>query len=381
MPAGAAELSIIVSAATSQANMALRDLFSNIEGMSGLAKTALVGMTAAVVAAGVAFSVNAFKAAEEARIGLERLTIVLRNVGVEYGQVSAVLSSQFQAVAKKTNYSVDEQIQAFGTMVGITGDYTTALQYTNLVADLAAYAQMNLNTSAQLVARAIEGNTRIFSQYGIQIDENVSSMQALQELQLRVAGSAEALISPTTQLGNAWREFSQIFGEALTPALVPIINGLTDALNYTIQNTRAFDEWDAAFQKMTSEGLISTKLLTQEMLGFYPAHAEINRLVDEYIKKQHEATAAIQGSTDAMSGLSDATWKWITVAGATPGSQAGGWQKQIIAPSGNNGNWTPQSQNITVNVEGSVTTDDDLVRKVREGLNRTGFRNAGLELP
>lgn len=81
---------------------------------------------------------------------------------------------------------------ALASLIGVTQDYQKAMELESLAADLAKGKDMSLATASELVGKVAEGNVSILKRYGITLDENATSQEALAELQKRFAGQAGA---------------------------------------------------------------------------------------------------------------------------------------------------------------------------------------------
>jgi hypothetical protein len=89
--------------------------------------------------------------------------------------------------------------RAFTTILRLTGDSTKAMDGLNLALDLSANTGFaDLEKNAMTVGRAMNGNTRLFKQFGITVDENTTKQEALGIVQRRVQGQAESFGTSAT---------------------------------------------------------------------------------------------------------------------------------------------------------------------------------------
>jgi len=168
----------------------------------------------------------AAKAAEEERVGIMQLSQALYNVGQNYeyveGQIEAVIAAQ----QRKTNYGDGEQRAALSALIYTTGDYYRSMEQLPLVLDLAAGKQMDVTTAAEVVGRVMQGNTTILSRYGIQLEEGATATEALTALTKAFGGSAQAMLSPVTQLKNYIGDLAETIGAILLPIIRDFVNGV-----------------------------------------------------------------------------------------------------------------------------------------------------------
>ncbi len=195
--------------------------------MNDTLKKVSVGMMAAggVIVGGL---VAATKAAKDEQIGINRLAAQLKNVGVEYNDVSNSLEQVIAATQRKTSIADDKQREALGDLLIATNDYQKALELMPLVLDLAAAKQMDLGTAAELVGKVAEGNLGTLSRYGIVMQEGATASEALAELQKRVGGTAEAAADPMATLSASIGDLGETIGGALLGDMNNFLGKATD---------------------------------------------------------------------------------------------------------------------------------------------------------
>src|SRR5690606_34046973 len=101
-------------------------------------------------------------------------------------------------------------------LVSITGDYARSIHAMSAVLDLAAARHMDLNSAAQIVGRAMIGQTAQLRRYGITVREGADAVAAIRE-QFRGAAEKEGagLAGTLARIRNAWNDVKQAVGEAL----------------------------------------------------------------------------------------------------------------------------------------------------------------------
>ncbi len=187
----------------------------------------------------------AAKAAADEEVGIKRLSVALKNVGVEYDSVKDSLEGVIAATTEKTAVSDDEQRESIAGLVAITGDYQKSLDLLPLALDLAAGKGMDLASASQVVGRVSEGNTAILTRYGIQIREGATATEALGLLQQKYAGQAAAYGRTTagqfTIIKNSIDDLVETIGASLLPvvkSLIAIVKPVIDGLRGWVEGNR-----------------------------------------------------------------------------------------------------------------------------------------------
>ena len=231
-----------------QSTKSWKEKFGNISAEMTKVGGTLTGIGAAITAPlGLAV-----KAAEDERQAQALLAQQLQNVGVAYADVKDQIEANISATMRKTGVSDDQQREALGKLLLVTNDYEKAMKLLPTTLDLAASAQMDTTTAAQLLGRVMEGDTGVLSRYGIKLDEFVTSTKdmsaeeillraqvdgltiaegklidtngALAAIQERVNGAAEAAASPFEILKGEMGNLSESIGTMLLPILTELLH-------------------------------------------------------------------------------------------------------------------------------------------------------------
>lgn len=202
-----AKLFVSLSANTDDFTKGMKDAQKNMEKAGKVMMGVGLGITAALA--------GTVKAANDERVGINRLSQQLKNVNVDYKQVESSLESLISTTQQKTGIADDQQRVALGDLITVTGDYQKALELLPLALDLAASKEMDVSTAAELVGRVAEGNVTVLKRYGIELDETATAADALATLQQRVGGTAEAAKDPIKLLQNNLSDVAETIGGAL----------------------------------------------------------------------------------------------------------------------------------------------------------------------
>ena len=134
---------------------------------------------------------EATKAFREDELSQQTLKAALEaNIAAWDGNTSSI--EAVIAARMKLGFSDDTQRQSLAELVAITKDYKAALDIERTAMDLARLKGTDLGTAAIALGKAWAGSTTALQRMGIKLDPTVKGMAALEEVQKRVAGQAEA---------------------------------------------------------------------------------------------------------------------------------------------------------------------------------------------
>jgi hypothetical protein len=186
----------IIVRAKDEASKTLDDAGKSAEGLGnrfgGVLKVGAVAAVAGVVGLTAVLGKCAHDAADE-EAGIMRLTMALKNQGVEYDTNKAKIEGVISAQQAKTGIGDGEQRESLAALVTMTGDLDKALELNQLAMDLSVAKQMDLVTAAEIVGKVSTGNTGILQRYGIVVEKDASSTEALAAMTKAFGGNAEAM--------------------------------------------------------------------------------------------------------------------------------------------------------------------------------------------
>lgn len=200
--------------------------------VSGFAKV-LGGLAVGAGAAVVGFLYSSAKAAGEAEVAMARVDSMLRTMGDSaMANRSAILKAADAAV--RLGFDDEDTAQSITKLYQRTKDLTQAQALNNLAMDLARGKNIDLSEASNLVGQVLSGNGRVLKQYGIELNDSLTPLEALKQLQTQVAGQAEAF-SKTFQgqmqvLAVNFTNIKEIIGSALLDALGPFVKQFNDWL-------------------------------------------------------------------------------------------------------------------------------------------------------
>lgn len=223
-----------------------RDSKSTTDSMSAGFKKVAVEMAATVVSyqAIKNFAEGSIKQAMEQEDAVNRLNVALKNQGTFTVGLSQNYQEMANSIQRSTRFSDDAILQAQQTLItlGNVGPSQMA-KVTTAVTDFATATRRDLQSSAELFARAAQGNTVALQKMGITIDENIPKGQKLNELIKLTArdmgGSAVAdtrtFSGALDQLGNSFHELQESIGDMLikTPEVIAFFQTIRENIELT----------------------------------------------------------------------------------------------------------------------------------------------------
>lgn len=196
------------------------------------------------------FGQDAVRTFMEAEGVWSRLEGSLANVGIELGKVRGEIDAAAAAMQAVTTVGDEEFASVLTELTQISGDYAASLDNVQVVADLAAAKQIDLQTAAQLVGRAMIGETGTLKRYGIVVQEGADAVAVMRA---QFAGMAEregaTLAGQLGRLSDRWDDFKEAIGQALVEAgggtsILETLNAtILTATNWIAANREQLSAW------------------------------------------------------------------------------------------------------------------------------------------
>ena len=198
----------------------------SLSGLEDNAKKVSKGINTALSAIGIGFSlnflVNEFKESTKAAIEDEKSKALLNktlkeNLGITEDQARA-LDKQISKMQLSTSVADDKLRPAFQKLALSTGDTTKAMDLLAVAVDVAAGTGKDLDTVAQAMARALEGNDTALARL---VPSVKGAKDPIAELASTFAGAAEAAANtdPYARMNIIFGEMQEQIGMALLPYL------------------------------------------------------------------------------------------------------------------------------------------------------------------
>lgn len=280
MAAGADQNLNIIVRLKDEASKALEGLQKKMEAVEkSIAPAAEVSKKFATVLAGAGvaaagFGVLAVKAAMDAEVETAKINKTINNTienmskknanalqklsdsvlgkGSDVYDFLTMKTKEAGNAALKMGFDDEAAAASMTTLFQRTNDVNKAMELNQLAMDLARAKSIGLSDASNMIGMILSGNGRALKQYGIEISDSMTPMEALDELQLRVGGNAKAFTG--TFAGQAevlkmqWGNLMETIGEKLIPILsvlmekylIPFVN---DTLPKWIDNTQNINKW------------------------------------------------------------------------------------------------------------------------------------------
>lgn len=214
------------------------------------------------------------KAAAEEEAGIMRLSVAMKNVGLDYDSVEDSLEDWIDTMQQKTAIADSEQRDALASLVRMTGDLTEAQDYLTLAMDVAIGTGKDLATANQLVMYAMGGNWGMVERYIPALKAVENEEEKWMELRRLFAGQAEAygatMEGQMKTMQHNLGDIKEAIGAVVSEALAPIIAKIGDFIRW-------LKELDPTMLKTITMGALFTGgLLTlggamMLIIGFLPA--------------------------------------------------------------------------------------------------------------
>ncbi len=149
-------------------------------------------------------------------------------------------ASSIQAVTTEGDEATLELMALGASMGGMAGDQLKAA--TQAAIGFSRSLGIDTKAAMTLVAKAAQGNTTSFSRYGVQLDATMSKEEQFQLILRKGAegfkmaqAETETTSGKMTQLSNAWGDFKETIGGAIT-GVFPSLFGAMSKLSFAIEN-------------------------------------------------------------------------------------------------------------------------------------------------
>lgn len=202
---------------TEDVSAAAKKSESAVEGLTGKVKA----FAAAAVALGAGavlakFFKSAVDEAAQAEVGMARLGVAVRNSGNDFDALKPQLEGVVASVLKMSTATDDELREALTRMIAISGDVKGSMENLALVTDLAAFKNVDLETAAISLGKAMNGNTTELNRLGIAGKDSTTVLENARKSFGGFASEMSGTFSGSLkQLNNQWGEFKEAIGKAI----------------------------------------------------------------------------------------------------------------------------------------------------------------------
>ncbi|MFA5080306.1 MAG: hypothetical protein WC472_01635 [Candidatus Paceibacterota bacterium] len=221
----------------------------NIEPASNAGKAFGVALLG-IGAAGVAGIGVAVKAAADAQEAMSKVDAIIKTMGGNFDETKNKILEASSATVK-LGFDDEDAAISITQLFQRTGDLTQAIKLNAIAMDLSRAKNIDLSSASKMVSLVLSGNAKLLKQYGIEIDETKTPLEALNELQKKVSGSAQ-------EFGNTFNgqmevlkvqisNLMETLGDKFLPTLIEFVKNANDfvvnVLPVWIEKTEQVVNW------------------------------------------------------------------------------------------------------------------------------------------
>lgn len=241
--AGSRTLKLSILADVDDLKKKLAEGERDVEGFSGkldkfssIAKAAFIAAAAAAAAYASKLAIEGVKAAIEDEAAQQRLALALKNVtGATDAQIAAI-ETQILKTSLATGVADDQLRPALQRLATSTGDVQKSQDLLNLALDIASAKNISVETAANALAKAYDGNTGSLAKLGVGLSaaeiKTLGFEGTVTKLSETFAGAAatqaETFQGKIARLQVAFDEAKESVGNALLPILESLLTFFTE---------------------------------------------------------------------------------------------------------------------------------------------------------
>lgn len=166
------------------------------------------------------------KAAEESEKVQAQLEQQLKASGESYDKFGGQIEQTVSHLSQLAGLDDEDLASAFIRLDRASGDAQASMDQLGLVADIARARNIDVAKAADLVAKAMDGNTNAFKRYGVTVEKGASVQETLAAAQAKFAGQAEAYGKTAAGAHDRQRVALENLQESIGAKLLPIWNNM-----------------------------------------------------------------------------------------------------------------------------------------------------------
>lgn len=302
MATAVAELQTKVTADTSQAEKSFAGLNTSFGKLSLAFGVGALAATAVAKATG--FVTDALKgsiaAAQSEQVSQVKVNAILKTLkGSLEDHTKAI--DKASAAAVNLGFDDEDAAESMAKLLQVTGDTTKANQAFELSMDLARFKGIALTDAQQAITMALNGNTRVLKQLGIDIPDNATKMELLGLVHEKVAGQAAAFGDTAAGAQEKFKVAMENVQEKLGGIVLPVITTFFNTVAGFLSSekfTKWLDALKTGFDKFTKDATTVYVPLIRDTLG--GAFADASAAVNELMGSGTSGLAGITGQFTAI---------------------------------------------------------------------------------
>lgn len=235
-----AELFVRLSADASGVRKGTQQAARDLGVFEGAARKLGAALAATFAAKELAqFAQSSVREFAQAQAIWERLAATVDATGTSFRGVAGDIETAAKSMQAATRFGDEEFAQALQSLTIQTGNVSKAMDAMGLAADLAAAKGMGLEEAANLLGKAMAGNTTQLKRLFPALKESTDLFGDLQKVVQGMAErDAKTLEGRLRQLNNAWSDFKEAIGGVLVGGTE--MGGLAERLSGNLQDLTAF---------------------------------------------------------------------------------------------------------------------------------------------
>ena len=230
---------------------------AKLDGIVKKAQSLGKGMTVVggIMATALGFAV---KAASDAQVKIAKMDATLATMGKTGMNARDAIMKTSQATIK-LGFDNEEAAVSIANLLQRTGDLDQATRLNTIAMDLARAKNIDLATASNMVGMVLSGNSKVLKQFGIDINETATPLEALGLLQEKVAGQSEAFSKTFAGASEVLKQQVGELGEKVGAQLLPVLSQVIAKVVPIIENILA---WTEAHPQLTQNIVMAVAALT-----------------------------------------------------------------------------------------------------------------------
>jgi hypothetical protein len=230
---------LATGALSSEAKTAERDIGKLTRGaLAGSGVFAKLGRSLAfastgfiAVAGGATVIAESIRQAEDLAAAQRQVDRQLQTSGKSWSQYGGTIDKVLLKEGHLAGFTRAQLLQAFGYLLRVGGNVQRSLNLTALAADVARGRSISLQAASIALSKALGGSATALRRLGIIVPNNVTKMQALEYVQKKFAGQAEAGTTSSARLSAALTDAGATIGTVVLPTFERLTTHFGDWLN------------------------------------------------------------------------------------------------------------------------------------------------------
>lgn len=218
-------VAIATRGASAEAKVAERDIGKLTRGaLAGSGVFAALGRSLAfastgfiAVAGGSTLIAESIRQAEELDAAQRRVDQQLKVSGKSWDQYGAKIDAVLLKQGHLAGFTRSQLLQAFTYLLRVGGNVRRSLDLTSLATDVARGRSISLQAASIALAKALGGSVTALRRLGIVVPNNVTKMKALEYVQRKFAGQADAGTKSSDRFLSSLADAGATIGTVLLP--------------------------------------------------------------------------------------------------------------------------------------------------------------------